>query len=123
MDSEADMGAAMANESDDRDRMHPVMRLPARGLEGLEGLESLEPVPTRQEERQTLLDEHRYLTARLQALNERFRTLDAEPFASEQDRQARFLALLNEELAVLRQARELDGDIRRLFLDAKPLRH
>lgn len=111
------MGDPQANEFDDRDGMHPVVRLPARRLEGLE------PVPTRQEERQNLLDQHRYLTARLQALNERFHTLDAEPFASEQERQARFLALLDEELAMLRQARELDGDIRRLFLDVKPLRH
>jgi hypothetical protein len=78
------------------------------------------PAHTRQEEQRALLDTHRGLTAQLQALNERFHALDAGPYADEQERQARLLAILDDELEVLRQARELDGDIHRLFLDEAP---
>jgi hypothetical protein len=56
----------------------------------------------------------------MQALNERFRALDAEPYADEQERLAHLLDILGDELEVLRQARELDGDIHCLFLDEAP---
>jgi hypothetical protein len=78
---------------------------------------------TRQEEKQALLEAHRRLTTQLQALNERFHALDAELYADEQERQTRLLTILDDEIEVLRRARELDADIHRLFLDEAPPAH
>jgi hypothetical protein len=74
-------------------------------------------VPTRREEQYALLDEHRRLTAQLWALTERFHTPDFELVDASLDRRTRLLAILQDELEVLRRARALDADIRRLFLD------
>ena len=74
----------------------------------------------RREEQYALLDEHRRLTAQLQALNERFHSLELELLVASQDRRLRLLAILEDEMEVLHQARELDADIRRLFV-AGPL--
>ena len=75
---------------------------------------------SRREEQYALLDKHRQLTAQLQALNERFHSLELELLVASQDRRLRLLAILEDEMEVLHQARELDADIRRLFV-AGPL--
>ena len=63
------------------------------------------------------------MTARMHALNERLHALDAELYADEQERETRLLTILDDELVVLRRARELDADIHRLFLDEAPPTH
>ena len=78
-------------------------------------------IRVRREEQYALLDEHRRLTAQLQALNERFHALELELVESSRERRERLLVILEDEMLLLREARALDADIRRVFLDEAPL--
>jgi hypothetical protein len=75
-----------------------------------------EPVPARPEEPRALVDEQRRLTAQLLVLTAQLRALDHQPLDASHNPKTYLLAILQEQVRVLRQARALDADVRRLFV-------